>query len=419
MSGPDPIEVERQLVVAATEPLTDAELPRVSIIILNWNGRHHLEPCFKTLRELDYPKDRLEVVLIDNGSDDGSQAEARAKHSWVRLIENERNTGFSAGCNQGANAAVAGGFDPEVFVFINNDIHVDKGFLRALVAPVVRKEAVATTAKMFSWDGKVLNSTGGGMNFHGIGIQRGYLRDPDPKYDVPRKTLFACGGAMAMDAKEFFTIGGFDEEFFAYYEDVDLGWRSWVMGHEVRYVPSAVCYHHHSSTSGRVPVERLRVLQIRNPQLACFKNYSDENLKKVLPAMLGLGIRRAFNSSAMSNQENYRIEAMNTLGAGSPGGRFWRRVKKNLDTHDQFGRIAIADLLGINDLVGRWDHWMERRKVVQDQRGTPDSEILPLFLRPMWCIEGEAGYHELHSGMAEFLGLNDLFEGLTTMPDEP
>ncbi|MFT5732284.1 MAG: GT2 family glycosyltransferase [Planctomycetota bacterium] len=419
MSVRDPKQIEKQLIVAATAPLTDAELPRVSIVILNWNGRHHLEPCFKTLRELDYPKDRIEVILIDNGSDDGSQAEIRAKHSWVKLVENERNTGFSAGCNQGAAIACDGDLDPEVLVFINNDIHVDPGFLRALVAPVVRKEAVATTAKMFSWDGKVLNSAAGGMNFHGIGIQRGYLADPDPKYDVPRKTLFACGGAMAMDAKEFFPIGGFDEEFFAYYEDVDLGWRSWVMGHEVRYVPSAICYHHHSSTSGRVPVERLRVLQIRNPQLACFKNYDDESLKKILPAMLGLGIRRAFISSAMPDQQNYRIEAMNTLGSGNAGGRFWRRIKKNLDSHDQLGRVAIADLLGINDLVGRWDHWMGRRKVVQDQRKTPDSEILPLFLRPMWCIEGEPGYQELQSGMADFFGLNEMFEGLTTMPDEP
>ncbi|MEM8710268.1 MAG: glycosyltransferase family 2 protein [Planctomycetota bacterium] len=415
----DPESVERALIVPATEPLTDAELPRVSIVILNWNGRHHLEPCFKTLRELDYPKDRFEVVLIDNGSDDGSQAEARSKHSWVRLIENDRNTGFSAGCNQGAAAARDGELDPEIFVFINNDIHVDPGFLRALVAPVVRGEAIATTAKMYSWDGKVLNSTGGGMNFHGIGIQRGYLAEPAPEHDVPRKTLFACGGAMAMDAKAYFEIGGFDEEFFAYYEDVDLGWRSWVMGHEVRYVPSAVCYHHHSSTSGRVPVERLRVLQIRNPQLACFKNYDEANLRKILPAILGLGIRRAFLSSAMADQGAYRIEALSTLGSDDRKGRFWRRIKKNLDSHDQLGRIAIADLLGMNDLVGRWDHWMARRKVIQDRRRTPDTEILPLFLRPMWCIEGEQAYQELHSGMADFFGLTELFDGLTTMPEEP
>jgi len=419
MSKPDPEEVEGALIVPPTAPLTDAELPRVSIVILNWNGRHHLEPCFSTLRRLDYPEDRFEVVLVDNGSDDGSQQEARSKHSWVRLVENDRNVGFSAGCNQGATVAAEGDLDPEVLVFLNNDIHVDEGFLRELVAPVVRGEAVATTAKMMSWDGKVLNSAAGGMNFHGIGIQRGYLRDPDPKYDQPRKTLFACGGAMAMDREAYFDVGGFDEEFFAYYEDVDLGWRTWVHGHEVRYVPSALCYHHHSSTSGRVPVERLRLLQIRNPQLACVKNYDDENLRRVLPAILGLAVRRAFMNSALPDVERYRIEAMGTLGSEGAGPRFLRKLRKNVRTHDDVGRVAIADLVGMNDLLGRWDHWMERRKAVQDRRARPDSEILPLFLRPMWCIEGEPAYRELHEGLGDFLGLNELFDGLTTMDDEP
>ena len=419
MSKPDPEEVEGALIVPPTAPLTDAELPRVSIVILNWNGRHHLEPCFSTLRRLDYPEDRFEVVLVDNGSDDGSQEEARSKHSWVRLVENDRNVGFSAGCNQGATVAAEGDLDPEVLVFLNNDIHVDEGFLRELVAPVVRGEAVATTAKMMSWDGKVLNSAAGGMNFHGIGIQRGYLRDPDPKYDQPRKTLFACGGAMAMDREAYFDVGGFDEEFFAYYEDVDLGWRTWVHGHEVRYVPSALCYHHHSSTSGRVPVERLRLLQIRNPQLACVKNYDDENLRRVLPAILGLAVRRAFMNSALPDVERYRIEAMDTLGSEGAGPRFLRKLRKNVRTHDDVGRVAIADLVGMNDLLGRWDHWMERRKAVQDRRARPDSEILPLFLRPMWCIEGEPAYRELHEGLGDFLGLNELFDGLTTMDDEP
>ena len=419
MSKPDPEEVEGALIVPPTAPLTDAELPRVSIVILNWNGRHHLEPCFSTLRRLDYPEDRFEVVLVDNGSDDGSQQEARSKHPWVRLVENDRNVGFSAGCNQGATVAAEGDLDPEVLVFLNNDIHVDEGFLRELVAPVVRGEAVATTAKMMSWDGKVLNSAAGGMNFHGIGIQRGYLRDPDPKYDQPRKTLFACGGAMAMDREAYFDVGGFDEEFFAYYEDVDLGWRTWVHGHEVRYVPSALCYHHHSSTSGRVPVERLRLLQIRNPQLACVKNYDDENLRRVLPAILGLAVRRAFMNSALPDVEQYRIEAMGTLGSEGAGPRFLRKLRKNVRTHDDVGRVAIADLVGMNDLLGRWDHWMERRKAVQDRRARPDSEILPLFLRPMWCIEGEPAYRELHEGLGDFLGLNELFDGLTTMDDEP
>ncbi len=73
----------------------------------------------------------------------------------------------------------------------------------------------------------------------------------------------------------------------------------------------------------------------------------------------------------------------------------------------------------MNDLLGRWDHWMDRRKAIQERRQRPDSEILPLFLSPMWCIEDEPGYRQLHAGMADFLGLDDLFAGLTTLEEEP
>lgn len=415
MSRPDPNSVVERLRVPATEPLTDSELPRVSIVILNWNGKHHLGPCFETLRGMDYPADRFEVVLVDNGSDDGSQREAREKHGWVRLVENEKNSGFSAGCNQGAQVARDGPLDPEVLVFLNNDIHVDPGFLRALVAPVVRGECAATTAKMFSWDGKVMNSCGGGMNFHGIGIQRGYLADPAPIYDEPRLSLFPCGGAMAMDAGVYFDIGGFDEEFFAYYEDVDLGWRSWVLGHDVRYVPSAICYHHHSSTSGRVPPERLRVLQVRNPQLACIKNYDDANLSRVLPLIQGLAFRRAFSRIGLADPAAYRIEALSTLEKDGPWAKLRRGFRKHLQSHDSVDRMAVADFVAMNDVLGRWNHWMQRRKEIQDRRRRSDEEILPLFLDPLWCIEGDLAYGQLQEDLTRRYGIDELFAGLTTL----
>ena len=154
------------LVVRAAAPVAEKDLPRCAVVILNLNGRHHLAPCFESLAKLDYQHDRIEVILIDNASTDGSVEEMRAKHGWVRLVVNERNVGFAAGCNQGAALAQSA----DVLVFLNNDIRVDPLFLRELVAPLVHRECQATTAKMYSWDGKVMNSAGGGMNFHGIGI---------------------------------------------------------------------------------------------------------------------------------------------------------------------------------------------------------------------------------------------------------
>jgi len=395
-------------------PLKDDKLPTVALVILNYNGRRHLEGCFGSLLELDYPKELLEVILIDNGSDDDSVDVMREDHAWVRLIVNDENVGFSAGCNQGARAAKAA----DVYVFLNNDMRVDPAWLRELVGPVVRGECAAATAKMFSWDGKVMNSVGGGMNFHGIGIQKGYLEKPRPEFDKPAKTLFACGGAMAIDAAVFDEVGGFDEEFFAYYEDVDLGWRLWVMGYEIHYAPKAECWHHHSSTSRTFPMETIRLLQVRNPFLACFKNYDDETLRRVLPAQLALAVRRTFMVAGVEDDAAFRIESVKAGSAGVVG-RLWDKARRAVDDEFPMRREAVADLVGINDLLGNWDHWMERRQEIQSKRKRSDEEIFQLFHRPLWCIEDEPSYAELHKGTVSFFGLDELFSGLTAGDTDP
>ncbi len=387
------------------EPLP--ETPRVAIVILNYNGRHHLAGCFDSLAALEYPKDRLEVLLVDNGSSDGSVQEMHERHGWVRCLENARNVGFSAGCNQGAQAAER----PEVLVFLNNDMRVEPDWLTELVRPLVRGECQATTARMYSWDGKLMNSAGGGMNFHGIGIQKGYLEEPGPAFERPAKTLFACGGAMAVDARVFREAGGFDEEFFAYYEDVDLGWRLWVLGHEIHYAPKAICYHHHSSTSRTFPRETVRLLQVRNPFLACFKNYDDEHLKQILPAQLALAVRRMWLVSGLSDPTPFRIESADPGGRGVVG-KLWERARHAASDTVAIQRNAAADLIGINDLLGNWEHWMARRREVQKRRKRADAEIFALFHKPLWCIESEPGYAQLHAGITQFLGIDRLFAGL-------
>ncbi|HVS11024.1 MAG TPA: hypothetical protein VMS76_14235, partial [Planctomycetota bacterium] len=246
---------------------------------------------------------------------------------------------------------------------------------------------------------------------------------PAPEHDLPRRTLFACGGAMAVKADVFAAAGGFDPEFFAYYEDVDLGWRLWVLGHEVHYGPGAVCYHHHASTSRTFPPETVRLLQVRNPLLSCVKNYDDENLRAVLPAALGLFLRRMLLVSGLGDPRPFRIEhargeregLLARLLAPLRGGR----AKPLLEARVPITRIAAADLIGANDLLGRWDHWMARRAEVQSRRRRPDAEIFRLFLQPLWCIEDDPGYRELHEGLARFAGLERLFEGLSLPGSEP
>ncbi len=400
----------------------DAALPKVTVVILNLNGRRHLERCFESLKAMDYPPAKFEVLMIDNASDDGSVEETRARWPWVRVVVNARNDGFAPACNQGARMRG----DASVIAFLNNDMRVDKGWLRELVQPLVRNECAATTAKMFSWDGKNIDSAGGGMNFHGMGLQYGYKDVPHERYDVPRKTLFACGGAMAIKGEVFDAIGGFDPEFFAYYEDVDMGWRMWVEGHEIHYVPTAVCWHHHSGTSKRLPLETVRLIQVRNPLLACFKNYDDENLRRVLPSALALAVRRMLIMSGLPSDKPFRIEhARPSEGEASKGTLLERlAVKLGLRPPVRHGCVAVtavsvADLIAVNDLLSNWDHWMTRRAEVQSRRRRADAEIFHLFLRPMWCIEDDPQFRALFTGSTKFFGVDALFDGHTLLDQDP
>lgn len=410
-----------ELYVKPGKAIADAQLPKVTVVILNLNGKHHLELCFNSLLAMDYPRERLDVLMVDNASDDGSVELLRRKWPSVRLHVNKRNVGFAPGCNVGASLRG----DSSVLAFLNNDMRVDKGWLRELVAPLVRGECVATTSKMMSWDGKTLDSAGGGMNFHGLGLQYGYKDPPSADFDKPRKTLFACGGAMAIDAKLYDQLGGFDNEFFAYYEDVDLGWRTWVLGHEVHYVPTSVCWHHHHGTSKRLPLETVRLIQVRNPLLSCFKNYDDQNLRKVLPVALALATRRTLIVSGIPSDQPYRIEHARPAEAGAESTKLDKLLGKlGLKAPAKHGvapitRIGVADLIAVNDLLSNWEHWMRRRAEVQSRRKREDAEIFRLFLRPMWCVEKDPQYQQLFAGATRFFGVDELFAGLTLIDKDP
>lgn len=397
-----------ELYVTPGAPVADGALPKVTVVVLNFNGRHHLERCFTSLAALDYPKERVDVLLVDNASDDGSVEEVRARWPWIRVLQNPRNYGFAPACDQGASNRR----DSTVVAFLNNDMRVDPRWLRELVGPIVRGEAVATTSRLLSWDGTHIDSAGGGMNFHGLGLQYGYKDVPGPDHDAARRTLFACGGAMAMEASTFDALGGFDREYFAYYEDVDLGWRTWLAGHEVHYVPTSVAWHHHSSTSRRFPPETVRLIQTRNPLLTIFKNYDDANLRTVFPVALAMVWRRTLLAARIPDQHPYFIFHAKLADSA-------QAAPTSANANPDITREAVADLIAVNQLLGNWSHWSERRAQVQQLRRRPDAEIFRLFLRPLWSVEQDAPTLEMLAGMSEFFGLTKLFDGQTLMDRDP
>ncbi len=379
------------------------DTPRAAIVLPNHNGRRHLDPCLVSLGELQYPKDRLEILIVDNGSVDGSTDHLRRHHPTVRIHENGKNLGFSAACNLGARLAG----DVDVVVFLNNDMRVAPGFLREIVRPIVENRADATSAKILSWDGNRLNFAGGGMNFHGIGYQKGFMEEPRAEHDVEAPTLFACGGAMAISRAVFESSGGFDEDFFAYYEDADLGWRLWVLGHRVLFAPKAVCFHHHSVTSRSFPAERIRLLQVRNPILTIFKNFGDEALQRVLAPTLLLAARRALVIGGI-DPDAFRIERSRSRPIGGMR-EVLVRAKRRISRKLSVPKLALADLVALADVGEMLPRLVERRRSIQERRRRPDAEILPLFEDPLWCVEPRQSYQLLQSTAVDFFGIREVF----------
>ncbi len=376
-------------------------LPDAAVVIPNWNGKHHLDGCFESLNRLAYPGE-VEIVLVDNGSVDGSVDYTRKKYPRVKIVQNAENTGFAPACNQGADASRA-----PIVSFLNNDMRVEPTWLTELVRPIVDGKARCTGSLILSWDGKVVNYAGGGMNFYGIGCQVG-MNDADvAKYQDPCETLFACGGAMAIDRKLHLECGGFDNDYFAYYEDVDLGWRLWVIGERVLYVPSSICYHHHSATSGRVDVHRIRLLQIRNPLYTIFKNYDDENLKRALPAALLLTLRRTKYLLSL-DEADFTMHG----NRGLKTGRFANlKVRGQAKLQSASVRMAgLADILAINDFATHLPPLIQKRKWIQSHRKRTDAEITKLFKDPFWVAEKAEDFGDLQQELVKLFGLDELFE---------
>ncbi|MBN1657066.1 MAG: glycosyltransferase family 2 protein [Anaerolineae bacterium] len=395
-----------------------SRLPRVSVLILNWNGLRHLGPCLSSLHEMDYPQDRVEVILIDNGSTDESVDYVRREFPAVKVIENKMNLGFTRSNNMGARQATG-----EYVLFLNNDTRLDRACLRELVAVVESAPDVACAAsKILTWEGDRMDFAGGNANFHGWGSQPNYGSPVDQVPDgEPREILFSCGGSMLIDREVFLECGGFDEDYFIYYEDVDLGWRLWVLGYRVLFAPRAITYHRfHGDTAGVQDEKRISIAE-RNALLSVIKNYDDDSLVRVLPAALLLMMERAYLAAAVNNSR-YKLDAhMSRDGNGEgtaahnpPRGgenqaseqvahrmreegmwqliqrafrkgwrvgcqRFIARFNKQLEA---VPRSTLSQLVAAHDVIDLLPVVMAKRAEIQGRRRRSDRELMPLFRDP-------------------------------------
>ncbi|MFC2015918.1 glycosyltransferase family 2 protein [Chloroflexota bacterium] len=220
-------------------------LPLVSIVIPNWNGKQHLPVCLDALRAQTYP--HVQVILVDNGSTDGSQAFVEHNYPEVQLLALDHNLGLTGGCNAGFQVA-----EGEILISLNNDTEATPRFVEELFAALQSHPGAGmAAAKMLLFDRRdVLHSAGDGYGLDGIPFSRGVWERDEGQFDEPGWVFGGCGGAVAYRRAMLDAVGLFDESFFMYCEDVDLNWRSQLAGWRCWYAPQAVVYHKLSATGG-------------------------------------------------------------------------------------------------------------------------------------------------------------------------
>jgi GT2 family glycosyltransferase len=232
--------------VTAERPQADGA-PFASVIIPNYNGLRLLPACLDALQAQSYPADRFEVILVDDGSSDGSAEYVSAHYPAVRALVLPRNGGLAAACNAGA--AIARG---DLLVMLNNDTEAEPGWLAALADAAVRNlGAGAIASKMLLYDRRdVLHNAGDLMGCDGIPRNRGVWQVDTGQYDDSPEVFGGCGGGAAYRRAAWEQAGGFDERLFMYLEDVDLAWRLRLLGWGAVFAPQARLVHHLSATGG-------------------------------------------------------------------------------------------------------------------------------------------------------------------------
>ena len=259
--------------------------PAVSIVVLTHDGRDHLATCLASLAADGAPSGDVEVVVVDNGSKDGTSSFVRREFPSVRLLPSERNLGFAPGVRFGAEASRG-----ETLVLLNNDTRVEKGWLSALVSALdaAPRDVAAVTGRIVSWDGTKVDYRDTLLTFDGHAFQKDFGRPlADVRDDAPGAARLApCGGNMAIRKETFLSHGGFDDDFFAYLEDVDFGLRLASRGLGTIYEPRAVVRHRSGATGEALGIFNRGYLIEKNAFATFFKNVDDELRGALLPAVL-------------------------------------------------------------------------------------------------------------------------------------
>lgn len=252
---------------------------RFSIIIVNTNEGAVLFECLERISQAGKP---FETIVVDNASTDGSPERVEREYPWVDVVRASTNLGYAGANNLGARRA-----DGDVLVMLNPDAFVEAGWLDALAPRFDDATIAAVGPRIYrgrSNSGETLDSAGGDIEFPlGDAPGRGYLAHFGPTYAERADVAYLSGAALAVRSDVFHRLGGFDEEFFCYYEETDLCWRIRMMALRCVYEPDSIVRHLGSFTFGTASARKIH-FQARNRIRSCLQNLNAMNALRFLAA---------------------------------------------------------------------------------------------------------------------------------------
>lgn len=260
-------------------------MPIVSIIVLNWNGKGFLKDCLTSLKKITYPK--IEVIIVDNNSTDGSQEFIKNNFPHFRLIENKKNYGFAKGNNIGWKASRG-----EYILFLNNDTVVTADFLEPLLSDFKKNPQIGCLQPQIRVlkEKHLIDSAGSFLTFTGFLYHYGFRKKCDlEKYNKRREIFSAKGACILIPRKVLQKVGVFDEDFFIFFEETDLCFRIWLAGYTVVYEPKSVIYHFvggDTTASDSYKYERRMYLIFKNMNCSYLKNFGTLNFFQIFSVFI-------------------------------------------------------------------------------------------------------------------------------------
>jgi GT2 family glycosyltransferase len=382
-------------------------LERLSVLIVSWNGRHHLEHCLPALeRACQGAEAEVELLVLDNGSSDGTASWLAAEAPWARVLASESNLGFAAGNNRLAREARG-----EALLLLNNDTLPEPDLLRAFVEAwrAAPEDVAARAGRRVDWTGERLDFGSGVVTFdgHAFGLDQGRPLAAARLPESGQELLFGCGGNLLVSRSSFVGSGGFDESYFAYFEDVDLGWRLWAGGERVLACPEAVARHRQGATGGRLGDFRRGALFERNALLTAAKNYEEGLWQRMLPVVLLTYLARVEAMVATANPGGGVLR-----GAASARASATARARVGAALRSLADRVApaggdgprltdpqtLAQLSGLSGFLAVLDEVAAKRRRLAARRRRADVEIFARF--PLWIVPTYPGDAELFAGAA-------------------